>query len=297
MPVGSLILLTAALVVRCTPKGDELGSELHPTLSRNEYISTSDIGHVKRNNLSKRTREKNQDESLLFKTGTESGPPSKSRANLNTNPETQTLDDSNTASESISNPNPVIEVSFANDGGSSEIRAKDAAMTATMSDVIRALFDRGSGRVGTRDCSHSGRAASKEGYFNCNRPVRKGEARLVFNEGGEDDLQDRPMEFEGLPEGDDEDDDDDDEDKKSDGWNGTGRFVPARNRHRLPSHESITGGRTISIQEMPFLAILRVFKEHGPTYCTASIVSDRWVLSAAHCIGRITDPRRVEVSL
>ncbi|XP_018906020.2 uncharacterized protein [Bemisia tabaci] len=100
------------------------------------------------------------------------------------------------------------------------------------------------------------------------------EQGLKVRKGGEANATSEPEEY----------DDDDEEDEP---WR--------QELHRLPSHESITGGEPISITKMPFLALLKMDIGSGTSYCTSSILTEKWVLTAAHCVARIRRPSDVEV--
>merc|ERR1719188_596850 len=60
----------------------------------------------------------------------------------------------------------------------------------------------------------------------------------------------------------------------------------------------IVGGMETQINEYPWMALLRrIFSEDGRFFCGGSLISENWVLTAAHCLRGTLKPDSVEVRL
>ncbi|BFF99406.1 brachyurin-like [Drosophila madeirensis] len=63
--------------------------------------------------------------------------------------------------------------------------------------------------------------------------------------------------------------------------------VPMIGRHSVPK-ERITGGTLASRNQFPYQVGLLLYVEGGAAWCGGTLISDRWIVTAAHCTDSLT---------
>ena len=53
--------------------------------------------------------------------------------------------------------------------------------------------------------------------------------------------------------------------------------------HSLPAEDRITNGNLAAVKQFPYQAGLMLYVKGGAAWCGGSVISDRWVVTAAHC--------------
>ena len=61
------------------------------------------------------------------------------------------------------------------------------------------------------------------------------------------------------------------------------KVLPLAKTHSLPTNERITGGQLATLGQFPYQAGLMLYVQGGAAWCGGSIISDRYVVTAAHC--------------
>ena len=59
--------------------------------------------------------------------------------------------------------------------------------------------------------------------------------------------------------------------------------LPLARTHSLPADGRITNGNLAKAGQFPYQAGLMLYVQGGAAWCGGSVISDRWIVTAAHC--------------